>query len=165
MGSQCLHLPLPCRAGAPQTLGLASPRSQQPLQPKAWPSSGASSLAGGARCPGRELRVLLASRLLAPHLHRPCGPLLPAPLPPPPGPEPGRALSMIAQPVARILICIPRRPARPGHQPTFGPDTGRPAPAPGRRLRAVVELLFPKHLGSRLPVCGGSPRRPLRKGT
>jgi hypothetical protein len=51
---------------------------------------------------------------------------------------------MIAQPVARILICIPRRPARPGHRPTFGPDIGRPAPAPGRMLKAVVKLLFLK---------------------
>lgn len=108
--------------------------------------------------------MLLASRLLAPHLRRPRRP--PAPRPSPPlGPEPARALSMIAQPVARILICIPRRPARPGHQPTFGPDTGRPAPAPGSRLRVVVELLFPVHLTSRLPACGGSPGTPLRKGT
>lgn len=133
--------------------GLANLWGQQPT----W---------GGAHCPGRELCVLLASRLLAPHLRQPRRPLLPAPLPlHPPSVQSPRALSMIAQPVARILICIPRRPARPGHQPTFGPDTGRPAPAPGRRLRVVLELLFPEHLTSRLPACGGSPGTPLRKGT
>lgn len=148
---------------APQTLGLGTPGNQRRLQPKAWPPPGAASLwaltarGGSSACslpPGFKHPSTAAPRAPAPR-----------PSPPPPGPEPGRALSMIAQPVARILICIPRRPARPGHQPTFGPDTGRPAPAPGRRLRAVVEPLFPKHLGSALPACGGSPGRPLRKGT
>ena len=106
-----------------------SPRSQQRLKPKALSvlpgCIPGCNLAGGAHCPGRELRVFLAARLPATHLCPLRGPCSPPLYPPPPlpssGPEPGHALSMIAQPVARILICIPRRPARPGHQPTFAP--------------------------------------------
>lgn len=71
---------------------------------------------------------------------------------------------MIAQPVARILICIPRRPARPGHRPTFGPDIGRPAPAPGRMLKAVVKLLSLKDLANRQPINKERADRPQRKG-
>lgn len=83
--------------------------------------------------------MLLAARLLATHLclsRGPCSPPHFSPHPPYSGPEPGHALSMIAQSVARILICIPRRPARPSHQSTFARHR-RPAPAPGV-LRAVV---------------------------
>lgn len=84
---------------------------------------------------------VLDAPILAPNRCPPRDPSSPPlwPLPPPPsGAQPGRLLSMIAQPVARILICIPRRPARPGHQPTFGPDSGRPASAPGRMLKTMV---------------------------
>lgn len=79
--------------------------------------------------------MLFAARLLTTHPPNPpaAAPVPRPSLPLPPlssGPEPGRALSMIAQPVARILICIPRRPARPGHKPTFAPT---PAGQPRRQ--------------------------------
>lgn len=69
---------------------------------------------------------------------------------------------MIAQPVARILICIPRRPARPGHQPTFAPTLASPgatAHAEGRGLAA-----FPKAPRTRASCLRGKPRETAEKG-
>lgn len=85
--------------------------------------------------------MFLAVRLLAPHLCRPGGPLIPAPLF-----SPTPLLGSRAG--ARAVNDCPARgpdpylhssapgPARP--PANLRPDTGRPAPAPGRMLRAVV---------------------------
>lgn len=169
--SPCLNLPPSRTTRASQTLGLGLPGansgySPRPGRPLGKQSRWESTLPReGAPC-----APYLQASSLPPPPHLPAqprsapGPLLPAPLPLP-WVQSWGALSMIAQPVARILICIPRRPALPGHQPTFGPDTGRPTPAPGRRLRAVVEPFFPKHLGNAACLRGGSPGRPPKKGT
>lgn len=117
--------------------------------------------------------LFLASRLPASHLCSPAAPALrlslsPATLPPPFGSRAGaRAVNDCpARGPDPYLHSSAPSPARP--PANLRPDTGRPAPAPGRMPRAVVELLFPKHLEHGLPSCGdegGGKEGELRKGT
>lgn len=143
--SPCLT-PTPVQRGPHKTLGLDFPGVHSGFHPKLVgpPPGRPHGLTRRAPGPGREIRVLLprlGGAACSPHLRLPCSPPhFPHRYPPRVHSLGAHSLSMIAQPVARILICIPRRPARPGHQPTFGPETpaARPAPAPGRMLKVVI---------------------------
>ena len=86
MGSPPLNLLHPSEPRVSTNPWTRSPRSQQRLKPKAPSVLRGCNLAGGAHCPQRELRVLLAARLLATHLclsRGPCSPpFFPHPTPP-----------------------------------------------------------------------------------
>lgn len=133
------------QSSAPQTLGLGLPGANSVHNRR--PGSLASSLAEALTAPEGSSACSCLQTSSPPPNVRPRAPAprpsLPRHHPPSSGPEPGRALSMIAQPAARVLICIPPRPARPG-QATSQPSPRHWPASPRARAHAEGLAAFPK---------------------